>query len=165
MESTYCSCHPLSVSLLHACPLAPAPALLPLCSFYAQVEERRDPSLACRPLGITQKYIVVTANAAARAAGVTKLMSTAEAQRKCPGIVLIRCRLAGLMGGCGWVAGWLAGWLALIPGMLSGPCRQLMAGPRRRGRLMPIAYLGGSARARCLSHPSPSPSLSAAARI
>ena len=51
--------------------------------------------------GITQKYLVVTCNYPARAAGVGKLMSTKEALKKCPSIVLIsgedlspyRCRL------------------------------------------------------------------------
>ena len=57
--------------------------------FYAQVEELRDPSLRTRPLGITQKYLVVTCNYPARAAGVTKLMNIEEAKKKCPHIVLI----------------------------------------------------------------------------
>ena len=52
--------------------------------FYAQVEELRDPSLASRPVAVTQKYLVVTANYAARKAGVGKLMSVAEAKRLCP---------------------------------------------------------------------------------
>eukprot|EP00873_Tetraselmis_striata_P039314 jgi/Tetstr1/459578/TSEL_004943.t1 len=58
-------------------------------AFYAQVEEVREPSLALRPLGITQKYLVVTANYPARRRGVTKLMATSEARRKCPDLVLI----------------------------------------------------------------------------
>lgn len=36
------------------------------------VEECRNPSLRDTPLAVTQKYLVVTANYAARAAGVTK---------------------------------------------------------------------------------------------
>jgi DNA polymerase iota len=52
--------------------------------FYAQVEELRDPRLASRPVAVTQKYLVVTANYAARKAGVGKLMSVAEAKRLCP---------------------------------------------------------------------------------
>ena len=39
--------------------------------------------------GITQKYLVVTCNYPARAAGVGKLMSTKEARKKCPSLVLI----------------------------------------------------------------------------
>ena len=45
--------------------------------FYAQVEELRDPNLASRPVAVTQKYLVVTANYAARKAGVGKLTSIA----------------------------------------------------------------------------------------
>ena len=52
--------------------------------FYAQVEELRDPNLASRPVAVTQKYLVVTANYAARKAGVGKLVSVAEAKRLCP---------------------------------------------------------------------------------
>ena len=52
--------------------------------FYAQVEELRDPNLASRPVAVTQKYLVVTANYAARKAGVGKLTSVAEAKRLCP---------------------------------------------------------------------------------
>eukprot|EP00899_Mesostigma_viride_P027400 jgi/Mesvir1/7845/Mv11779-RA.1 len=59
-------------------------------AFYAQVEEVRDPSLAGRPLAVTQKYLVVTCNYAARAQGVGKLMATTEARRRCPALVT-RC--------------------------------------------------------------------------
>ena len=52
--------------------------------FYAQVEELCDPNLASRPVAVTQKYLVVTANYAARKAGVGKLVSVAEAKRLCP---------------------------------------------------------------------------------
>jgi len=51
--------------------------------FYAQVEELRDPSLREKPLGISQKYLVVTCNYVARKAGVTKLMNIVEAKKKC----------------------------------------------------------------------------------
>lgn len=57
--------------------------------FYCQVEEVRDPSLCGRPLGVTQKYLVVTCNYVARQLGVTKLMGVAEARKRCPGIVLV----------------------------------------------------------------------------
>ena len=58
-------------------------------AFYAQVEEVREPSLRDRPVGITQKYLVVTCNYPARRSGVTKLMGTKEALRVCPDLVLI----------------------------------------------------------------------------
>ena len=57
--------------------------------FYCQVEELRDPSLADRPAAVTQKYLIVTANYRARAAGLTKLMATSEAKRLCPEVALI----------------------------------------------------------------------------
>lgn len=56
---------------------------------YAQAEELRNPSLAGRPLAVTQKYLVVTCNYAARARGVTKLMATAEARKRCPELVTV----------------------------------------------------------------------------
>lgn len=58
-------------------------------AFYSQVEELREPSLRGRPLAVTQKYLVVTCNYAARARGVTKLMATAEARRKCPELACV----------------------------------------------------------------------------
>ena len=61
--------------------------------FYAQVEELNNPELRGRPLGVTQKYLVVTCNYAARERGVTKLMSTTDALRACPSLVLVRCAL------------------------------------------------------------------------
>eukprot|EP00775_Hariotina_reticulata_P008320 gene8320-8505_t len=57
--------------------------------FYAQVEEVRNPSLRDRPLAVTQKYLVVTANYVARKRGVTKLMGIQEARRICPDLVLV----------------------------------------------------------------------------
>lgn len=57
--------------------------------FYAQVEERRDPTLAGRPLGVRQKNIVVTCNYEARAAGVAKCMLVEDALRICPGMTLV----------------------------------------------------------------------------
>ncbi|XP_034232008.1 DNA polymerase iota isoform X2 [Thrips palmi] len=57
--------------------------------FYAQVEERRDPALAGRPLGVKQKNIVVTCNYEARAAGVKKCMMVEDAMRICPGMTLV----------------------------------------------------------------------------
>lgn len=58
-------------------------------AFYAQVEEVRNPSLRHVPLGVTQKYLIVTCNYLARAAGVTKLMGIPEAQQRCPALVLV----------------------------------------------------------------------------
>jgi len=57
--------------------------------FYAQCEELRDLSLRERPLGVTQKFLVVTCNYVARARGVTKLMSIKEALHRCQDLVLI----------------------------------------------------------------------------
>jgi nucleotidyltransferase/DNA polymerase involved in DNA repair len=42
------------------------------CRVCTAVEECRNPSLRGQPLAVTQKYLVVTANYPARAAGVTK---------------------------------------------------------------------------------------------
>lgn len=92
-------------------------------SFYAQVEEVREPSLAGRPLAVTQKYLVVTCNYPARARGVTKLMGVAEAKKRCPHIVLVRWAGAGCcpLGRLGTGAGadaycWLPWELAVLPG-------------------------------------------------
>ncbi|XP_068617001.1 DNA polymerase iota [Brachionichthys hirsutus] len=57
--------------------------------FYAQVEMIRNPALRGVPLGIQQKYIVVTCNYVARDQGVTKLMSVTHAREKCPQLVLV----------------------------------------------------------------------------
>ena len=56
--------------------------------WYAQVEEHLDPSLRGKPLGVTQKYLVVTANYEARELGVHKLQSTKEALKLCPSLNL-----------------------------------------------------------------------------
>ena len=57
--------------------------------FYAQVEMVRDPRLRSKPLGIKQKTILATSNYVARARGVRKLSSIAEALRICPDLVII----------------------------------------------------------------------------
>lgn len=57
--------------------------------FYAQVEELRNKDLKYVPLGVTQKYLVVTCNYLARERGVRKLMGIAEAKRICPEIRLV----------------------------------------------------------------------------
>ncbi|XP_030647515.1 DNA polymerase iota [Chanos chanos] len=49
----------------------------------------RNPSLRDLPLGIQQKYIIVTSNYVARQHGVTKLMSVSDAKEKCPQLVLV----------------------------------------------------------------------------
>lgn len=54
-----------------------------------QVEEVRNPALRQLPLGVTQKYLIVTCNYVARANGVTKLMGITDAKQKCPGLVLV----------------------------------------------------------------------------
>ncbi|KAM6944978.1 DNA polymerase iota [Lycodopsis pacificus] len=58
--------------------------------FYAQVEMIRNPALREVPLGIQQKYIIVTCNYVARDQGVTKLMSVTDAKEKCPQLVLVK---------------------------------------------------------------------------
>ncbi|KAL8615934.1 hypothetical protein ACOMHN_034610 [Nucella lapillus] len=57
--------------------------------FYAQVEMIHNPALRDVPLGVQQKYLVVTCNYPARAQGVTKLMGVAEAKKKCPQLLLV----------------------------------------------------------------------------
>ena len=56
----------------------------------------RNPKLKDRPLGVTQKYLIVTSNYAARARGVTKLMGIKDAMAKCPELSLVRTRVDGL---------------------------------------------------------------------
>lgn len=58
--------------------------------FYAQVEMIRNPALRTKPLGIQQKYIIVTCNYVARELGVNKLMSVTDAVEKCPQLVLVK---------------------------------------------------------------------------
>ncbi|KAM7415775.1 hypothetical protein PAMA_018034 [Pampus argenteus] len=58
--------------------------------FYAQVEMIRNPALRHVPLGIQQKYIIVTCNYVARQQGLTKLMSVTDAKEKCPQLVLVK---------------------------------------------------------------------------
>lgn len=58
--------------------------------FYAQVEMIRNPALRKVPLGVQQKYIIVTCNYVARERGLTKLMSVTDAKEKCPDLVLVK---------------------------------------------------------------------------
>lgn len=57
-------------------------------SFYAQVETLLDPSLRGKPVGVQQKYLVVTANYEARAAGVGKMSSLSDALQACPHLIV-----------------------------------------------------------------------------
>uniref|UniRef100_A0A8D2DZT1 DNA polymerase iota n=1 Tax=Sciurus vulgaris TaxID=55149 RepID=A0A8D2DZT1_SCIVU len=57
--------------------------------FYAQVEMISNPELKDKPLGVQQKYLVVTCNYEARKLGVRKLMNVRDAKEKCPQLVLV----------------------------------------------------------------------------
>ncbi|CEL97102.1 unnamed protein product [Vitrella brassicaformis CCMP3155] len=56
--------------------------------FYAQCEELRDPTLRGKPVGVQQKFLVITSNYAARQHGLTKGMNVKEAKQKCPQLIL-----------------------------------------------------------------------------
>ena len=56
--------------------------------FYAQVEEILNPSLKNKPVGISQKNIVVTCNYIARSLGIKKLMYIKDAVKICPQMIL-----------------------------------------------------------------------------
>ena len=62
---------------------------LDLDCFYVQVEMLRLSLPPERPCAVTQKFLVVTCNYAARAAGVTKLMATESARQRCPDLLLV----------------------------------------------------------------------------
>ncbi|KAM6106002.1 DNA polymerase iota [Pterocles gutturalis] len=49
----------------------------------------RNPELRDKPLGVQQKYLVVTCNYEARKLGVKKLMSVKYAKEKCPQLILV----------------------------------------------------------------------------
>ena len=58
--------------------------------FYIQCELLRRPnSDPLRPAAATQKFLVVTCNYPARAAGVTKLMRIDDAKQRCPELLLL----------------------------------------------------------------------------
>ncbi|XP_002960939.2 uncharacterized protein LOC9641429 [Selaginella moellendorffii] len=57
--------------------------------FYAQSEILRRPWLRDRPVGVTQKFLVVTSNYVARQLGVPKMVPVDEAKRCCSDLVLI----------------------------------------------------------------------------
>ncbi|XP_058230659.1 DNA polymerase iota isoform X2 [Hemibagrus wyckioides] len=58
--------------------------------FYAQVEMIRNPVLRSKPVGVHQKYLMVTCNYLARERGVAKMMSVKDALEKCPDLVLVK---------------------------------------------------------------------------
>ncbi|XP_055639228.1 DNA polymerase iota [Toxorhynchites rutilus septentrionalis] len=57
--------------------------------FYAQVEEVLDPSLKNKPVGVKQRFNVVTSNYIAREYGIKKMTLIAEAKKLCPDLVLV----------------------------------------------------------------------------
>ncbi|EAT41670.1 AAEL006715-PA [Aedes aegypti] len=57
--------------------------------FYAQVEEILDPSLKDKPVGVKQRFNVVTSNYIAREYGIKKMMLINEATKLCPDLVLV----------------------------------------------------------------------------
>ena len=66
--------------------------------FYAAVEERENPALRGRPLGVggasSARGVLTTANYAARAYGVHSAMPAFLARAKCPHLVLVPARFA-----------------------------------------------------------------------
>jgi hypothetical protein len=58
--------------------------------FFAQVEERADPSLKGRPVGVQQNMEVAAVNYEARAFGLFNRISVQEALRLCPQLTLVR---------------------------------------------------------------------------
>jgi len=62
---------------------------LDLDCFYAQVEEVRNPALRGRPMGVSQKFLLVTCNYSARALKVPKMVPVAEARAVCPDLIVI----------------------------------------------------------------------------
>ncbi|XP_066982065.1 DNA polymerase iota-like [Macrobrachium rosenbergii] len=57
--------------------------------FYAQVEMVRNPELRNKPMGVKQKFLMVTSNYTARALGVKKQMYVTEALKVLPELILI----------------------------------------------------------------------------
>ncbi|KAM9510357.1 LOW QUALITY PROTEIN: DNA polymerase iota-like [Guaruba guarouba] len=57
--------------------------------FYTQVEMICNPELRDKPLGVHQKYIVITCNYEDRKLGVKKLMSVKNAKGQCLQLVLV----------------------------------------------------------------------------
>jgi len=63
---------------LRPCPAAPPPSPRTRQHQTKQVEEVLDPSLRGKPIGIRQKYLLVTCNYTARSLGVRKMESLVE---------------------------------------------------------------------------------------
>ncbi|CAM9763180.1 unnamed protein product, partial [Choristocarpus tenellus] len=57
--------------------------------FYAQVEQVLNPLLKGKPVGIRQKYLLVTCNYEARRLGVKKMEGVVEAKKRCPSLVVL----------------------------------------------------------------------------
>jgi DNA polymerase IV len=74
----------------------PILAHIDLDAFYAAVEELEDPSLRTKPLVVggdpKGRGVVATANYVARRFGIHSAMSSAEALRRCPELVVVRPR-------------------------------------------------------------------------
>lgn len=67
----------------------PVVLLIDMNCFYAQVEILKSPWLKHKPVAVVQKHLIVTSNYIARARGVLKCTSLADAKNACPDIVLI----------------------------------------------------------------------------
>lgn len=57
--------------------------------YYAQVEEILNPDLKDKPLGIKQRFHIVTCNYKAREFGVKKMDLISDALKKCPGLIIV----------------------------------------------------------------------------
>lgn len=57
--------------------------------FYAQVEMLLNPALAHQPIGVQQKFLVVTTNYVARDLGVKKMTWVKDALQQCPSLILL----------------------------------------------------------------------------
>ena len=57
--------------------------------YYAQVEEVLNPELKNKPVGIKQRFHIVTCNYKAREYGIKKMDLISDATRKCPELVII----------------------------------------------------------------------------
>jgi DNA polymerase eta len=68
---------------------------LDLDCFFVQVERSLNPSLCGKPVAVQQHQDLICISYEARALGVQKHMSPAEAKRKAPGITLVHVPLVG----------------------------------------------------------------------
>lgn len=69
-------------------PVTRVVCLFDLDCFYAQVKMVNEPSIRDKPVGVVQKYLVVTSNYLARSLGVGKMEATVKAVRTCPNLIL-----------------------------------------------------------------------------